>query len=105
MSVANVLSEEQLSEHLKSYPDWSVKDGKLCARFEFADFKAAMAFVTMVAIESEKQNHHPGWSNSWNVVEFAYCTHDVGNKITDLDFVLAEAISRAAAQLGGQASS
>ena len=97
--MANILTEAEIESALSQNPDWHVADGLLCARFEFADFKVAMAFVTMVAIESEKQNHHPEWSNSWNVIEFAYCTHDAGNKITDLDLKLASAISKAAAKL------
>ncbi len=102
--MAVVLAEDEIDKELETKSDWHVSDGKLCARFQFADFKTAMAFVTMVSIESEKQNHHPGWSNSWNVVEFAYCTHDVGDKITDLDFKLANSISEFAAKLSGTAS-
>ncbi len=51
----------------------------LTRTFRFADFKAAFAFMTAVAAEAERQNHHPWWSNVYNVVEFRLYTHDAGN--------------------------
>ncbi len=46
-----------------------------------------------VAIEAEVMNHHPEFYNSWNKVSFSFCTHDVGNKITDADIAIAAKIS------------
>lgn len=103
-SMAKVLNETEIEAALAQNPDWTVSDGKLCSRFKFADFKTAMAFVTMVAIESEKQNHHPTWTNTWNIVEFEISTHEAGDKVTEYDFVLAKSISEAASLLDGATS-
>lgn len=76
---------------------WIESDQQLCKQFEFADFAAAFAFMTAVAFEAERQNHHPWWSNVWNKVDIRLCTHDAGNRITDKDRQLADAIDQIAA--------
>ncbi len=44
----------------------------------FADFGAAFAFMTHVAILAEKADHHPEWFNVYNRVEILLTTHDAG---------------------------
>lgn len=71
---------------------WSEVNNTLYRKFEFADFSEAFAFMTRVAIEAEKLNHHPLWTNVWNKVEIWLSTHDAGNVVTDLDRKLAKRI-------------
>ncbi|MBN8665239.1 MAG: 4a-hydroxytetrahydrobiopterin dehydratase [Chitinophagales bacterium] len=71
---------------------WSEVNNTLYRKFEFADFSEAFAFMTRVAIEAEKLNHHPLWTNVWNKVEIWLSTHDAGNVVTDLDRTLAKRI-------------
>ncbi len=71
---------------------WTEKDNQLVARFAFDDFVQAFAFMTEVAFQAEKLNHHPNWSNVWNRVEICLTTHDAGNTITEKDRELAAAI-------------
>lgn len=71
---------------------WEKKANQLCRVFEFENFSEAFAFMTRVAIEAEKMNHHPWWSNVWNTVEIRLSTHDAGNTITDKDEKLAQRI-------------
>jgi 4a-hydroxytetrahydrobiopterin dehydratase len=52
----------------------------------------AFAFMTEVAFYAEKQNHHPNWSNVYNIVNIDLTTHDIGNAITAKDRKLAETI-------------
>jgi len=74
-------------------PDgWQVVDGKLHRELTFADFGAAFAFMTRVAAEAERLDHHPDWSNSYDTVTIDLLSHDVGH-LTDRDRRLAEAIS------------
>jgi len=72
---------------------WKEKSNALCATFEFKNFREAFAFMTEVAIEAEKMNHHPNWSNVWNKVEFNLTTHDAGNTVTEKDEKLSSRIS------------
>lgn len=73
---------------------WQEKDNQLYRKFSFRDFSEAFAFMTRVAIEAEKMNHHPRWSNVWNTVEIWLNTHDAGNVVTDKDRQLAERIDK-----------
>ena len=64
-------------------------------RYEFSDFSTAFSFMTRVAMHAEKLNHHPEWSNAWNVVEITLSTHD-SNGLTERDDQLARFIEKAA---------
>lgn len=67
-------------------------DGKLRRELRFGDFSEAWAFMSRVALLAERLDHHPDWSNSWNVVVIELVSHDVG-AITDRDRAFAEQIS------------
>lgn len=73
-------------------PGWDIVDGKLHRELTFADFAEAFAFMTRVAAEAERADHHPDWSNSWNTVTIDLVSHDAGG-LTDRDVRLAEAIN------------
>ena len=72
---------------------WQEIDNTLYSRFEFKDFSEAFAFMTRVALIAEKMNHHPKWSNVWNVVEVWLSTHDAGDIVTEKDRKLADKIN------------
>jgi 4a-hydroxytetrahydrobiopterin dehydratase len=71
---------------------WKEEDNKLKKTFEFKDFVEAFGFMAKVAIVAEKMNHHPHMTNMYNEVSFELSTHDAGNKVTDKDRKLADAI-------------
>jgi 4a-hydroxytetrahydrobiopterin dehydratase len=71
---------------------WQQADNKLYKKFQFKDFSEAFAFMTRVAIEAEKMNHHPEWKNIWNTVEVWLSTHDAGDIVTEKDQQLANKI-------------
>ena len=73
---------------------WTEINNKLYKTFEFSNFSEAFAFMTRVAIEAEKMNHHPLWSNVWNKVEIWLSTHDAGDVVTEKDKKLAENIDK-----------
>ena len=73
---------------------WEETDNQLSRTFQFEDFSEAFAFMTEVAIEAEKQNHHPNWSNVWNKVVINLSTHDAGNIVTERDHKLSAAIDK-----------
>ena len=63
--------------------------------FRFADFNAAFAFMTRVALMAEKSDHHPEWFNVWNRVDIVLSTHDAGG-LSERDVALAQFIDLAA---------
>lgn len=69
--------------------DWEKTNNTLYKKFEFKNFSEAFAFMTRVAIEAEKLNHHPLWTNVYNKVEIWLSTHDSGDTVTELDYQLA----------------
>ena len=64
---------------------WTEINNSLYRKFEFANFSAAFAFMTRVAFEAEKMDHHPLWTNMYNKVEIWLNTHDAGDIITEKD--------------------
>lgn len=73
---------------------WTEQNNTLYRKFEFADFSEAFAFMTRVALEAEKANHHPLWTNVWNKVEIWLSTHDAGDIVTEKDRKLAAVIDK-----------
>jgi 4a-hydroxytetrahydrobiopterin dehydratase len=73
--------------------DWQIIDKSLYRKFEFKNFTEAFAFITQVALLSEKHDHHPTWKNTWNTVEIWLSTHSAGNIVTEKDNDLAKAIN------------
>jgi 4a-hydroxytetrahydrobiopterin dehydratase len=73
---------------------WEEKNNSLYRKFEFKDFSEAFAFMTRVALESEKMDHHPRWTNVWNTVEIWLNTHDAGDIVTGKDRDLAAKIEK-----------
>ena len=68
---------------------WEEKNNTLHKKFEFKNFSEAFAFMTRVALAAEKADHHPKWTNVYNVVDIWLSTHDAGDIITSKDRDLA----------------
>ena len=76
-------------------PDgWALDaEGKALTRsFKFKDFSEAFAFLTRVALQAEKADHHPEFTSVWNRVDFRLTSHDAGG-VTDRDVKLAKTIN------------
>ncbi|MBC7827480.1 MAG: 4a-hydroxytetrahydrobiopterin dehydratase [Chitinophagaceae bacterium] len=71
---------------------WKEENNKLYRKFQFKDFSEAFAFMTRVALQAEKMDHHPLWTNVYNTVEMWLSTHDAGDTITEKDRKLAKKI-------------
>ena len=79
MPIPRLTAAEQV-ELLDERPDWTLcSDGLGIERtFRFADFSAAFAFMTQVALIAERMDHHPEWSNVYSRVTIRLTTHDAG---------------------------
>jgi 4a-hydroxytetrahydrobiopterin dehydratase len=82
--------KEFLSAKLKS---WSFDGTYISRNFKFSNFINAFAFMTSVALQAEKADHHPDWSNVYNTVNIKLNSHDAKG-VTQLDFDLAAAIDK-----------
>lgn len=59
--------------------------------FVFRNFIAAFGWMTKVALQAEKLNHHPEWCNVYKTVDVTLSTHDAEG-LTELDLKLARAM-------------
>jgi 4a-hydroxytetrahydrobiopterin dehydratase len=73
---------------------WTEENNALKRSFKFQDFSEAFGFLSRVAIEAEKAQHHPEIHNVYNQVSISLSTHDAGNTVTEKDRKLAEAIDK-----------
>ena len=86
------LSENQINETLKELPGWIILDGKLHKTFTFVDFSTLFEFMYQVADSSQKLNHHPNMTSTWNTLTLDYDTWSLGHVISNLDVKAAEAV-------------
>jgi 4a-hydroxytetrahydrobiopterin dehydratase len=87
------LSQQEIEEELGKLKGWKVANGKLNQKFEFKDFVQAFGFMTKVAMEAEKLNHHPEWFNVYSKVTIDLVTHDIDG-ISNYDIELARIVNR-----------
>jgi 4a-hydroxytetrahydrobiopterin dehydratase len=87
------LTESELPTALAELTGWALREDRLAIErsFKFADFSAAFAFMTRVALLAEKADHHPEWSNVYNRVHITLTTHDAGG-LSQRDVAMAKAI-------------
>jgi len=86
------LSDTEIQSKLSKLPRWIHRDDTISATFEFENFIEAFSFMTKIALQAEKMDHHPEWSNMYNKVTINLNTHSAKG-ITDIDFELAKFIN------------
>ena len=83
------LTKNEIILNLKNLGEgWVLMNDSITREFIFKDFIEAFSFMTSVALEAEKANHHPNWENVYNKVKISLNTHDSGG-LTEKDFSLA----------------
>lgn len=85
------MTEQDIEKRLLYFPEWDYFDGKLHGEFEFENFKDCFSAMSRIAFECEALNHHPEWTNSYNILTISLSTHSI-NGLSEKDFQLAEAI-------------
>ena len=89
--MAALLSPQERENLGTPLPRWQVEGDRLRRQWQFRDFSEAFAFMTRVALLAEAMQHHPNWSNVYNLVTIELTTHDLKG-LSDLDAELAQAI-------------
>ena len=91
-----------LASVLEKLPIWKAAPGDreaIYRQVEFGDFSRAFGFMSRVAMQAEKLDHHPEWSNVYAKVDIVLTTHDAGG-VTELDLQMAKFIDATALQCG-----
>ena len=83
-----LLADDEVQAFVDDHPDWALAGNEITRTFEFSDFNESIGFVTRVAMEAEKANHHPDIDIRWNKVILTLSTHSEGG-LTEMDTALA----------------
>ena len=83
------LDSDEIELGLSKISNWTLDNDRIKKTFEFKNFVDAFTFMTRMAIEIERMNHHPEWFNVYNKINIELTTHDVGG-ISNFDFKLAK---------------
>ncbi|MHB2267640.1 4a-hydroxytetrahydrobiopterin dehydratase [Aliihoeflea sp. PC F10.4] len=89
------LDEAAIAKAIAALPGWTRDEDGLgiSRKFKFRNFNEAFGFMTRCALEAEKADHHPEWSNVYNKVDIRLTTHDAGG-LSQRDFDLAAKIDK-----------
>lgn len=88
------LSQNEIETQVTKIQGWNITETeKISREFQFQNFIQAFGFMTKVAMEAEKMNHHPEWFNVYDRVKIELVTHDLGG-ISTYDIRLASTINK-----------
>ena len=96
--MSDALSQKNRTDILPELKGWQMVNDRdaISKRFIFKDFNQAFGFMTRVALEAEKMDHHPEWSNVYRTVDIVLTSHDVKG-LSERDVSLARLINMIAA--------
>jgi len=112
-----ILNKEEIDEKLKELPGWEYKDvrniseisetpkvqkqnkeglsgNKLIKEFKFEDYPAVINFIDCLTEVFQETDHHPDIHIYYTRVVFELNTHSAGNRVTEVDFIVASEIER-----------
>lgn len=90
---AKKITPEEINIKLQSLNNWKLRNAGIEKDFVFTDFNEAFAFLTRIALLSEKMDHHAEWSGVYNKVHIRLSTHDAGG-VTEKDISMATTIEK-----------
>ena len=80
--------DSEALEMLQSLKGWIIESGTLVKLYPFANYYQTMAFVNALAWISNREDHHPDLTVSYNKCRVEYSTHAVGG-LSENDFICA----------------
>jgi 4a-hydroxytetrahydrobiopterin dehydratase len=87
-----LLSEEEKKAALSKLNSWKpiiVNNAEHIQRdYTFQDFNECFSYMTRIALQSEKLNHHPRWINVYNSLTIQWSSHEC-NGISENDIIMA----------------
>jgi 4a-hydroxytetrahydrobiopterin dehydratase len=87
------LTREQCAPYLAEVSDWELDATARCIkrRFQFHDYRTALAFANVVSALAEEIWHHPALALGWGFCEVSLTTRKIGG-LHESDFVMAARI-------------
>jgi len=98
--MAEKLPSENKKTLLAELNDWHEVNGRdaIAKTFTFKNFNEAFGFMTRIAMQAEKMDHHPEWSNVYKTVDITLTSHDAGG-VSEKDIKLAKFIDKISANI------
>ncbi len=95
------LTAKEKTAALAKLKGWKKVRGRdaIQKQYVFADFNAAFAWMSRVAMQAEKIDHHPEWDNVYKTVNVVLTTHDAGG-VSALDIAMAKFMDKTAGAAG-----
>ena len=94
MGKAVALSDAEIAGLGEKLPGWRVVDGQLVLEVSAPDYLTAIDWVAAIGRAAEDLNHHPDIDIRWKNLKIAVVTHDLGNKLSNLDVELAQIVNQ-----------
>ena len=93
------LTKNERTSAFAKLSKWDAVQGRDAIRrkLTFSDFNEAWGFMSRVAGEAERMDHHPEWFNVWATVDITLTTHDCDG-LSVRDVALARFIDKIAGQ-------
>lgn len=99
--MADLLSQTDRAAQLPALGEtgWGAVPNRDALRkiWKFRSFSEAWGFMSRAALAAEKLNHHPEWSNKYNIVDVTLITHDCDG-LSALDISLARSMDKLAGE-------
>ncbi len=88
------LNRDEAAGYLAQVPGWQLSGNadRIEARFDFPDFKSAIAFVQQVGDLAEAEGHHPDITFGWGYASFVFFTHKIKG-LHENDFIMAAKVN------------
>ena len=93
------LTQQDIDTRLRERRGWKFDANSIVRTLEFPSFADAIVFVTRLAFEAEKADHHPDLQVNYKKVTVRWSTHSDGG-VTDKDFAGARQTDTVAARFG-----
>ena len=90
MKMPPALTFGDIQKALNVLPGWTGNENGIKKRFKFEDFRGAMQFMQACVSGIERLDHHPIWTNKFNMVDVHLDTFNIGHKVTRMDLDVAE---------------
>jgi 4a-hydroxytetrahydrobiopterin dehydratase len=101
MTAREPLTDDEIADRLARLPGWA-RDGDGISRTFEDTWDGCINLAVHAAAKANELNHHPDIDIRWGRIRFVITTHSAGQRLTALDFELAEGIDAIAAAQTGQ---
>lgn len=72
------LNIDSVEESLMSLKGWVFEDNTIYKEYTFKNYMDSIRFIQDLAIEAEKENHHPDMIVGWCKIKVSFTSHDKG---------------------------